>query len=50
MISFEFLLVMNFQNHTVVVDYYAMGIICYELMMGVRPYIEETKNEIKEKI
>ena len=42
--------VMNFQNHTVVVDYYAMGIICYELMMGVRPYIGETKNEIKEKI
>ena len=42
--------VMCFQNHTVVVDYYAMGIICYELMMGVRPYIGETRNEIKEKI
>ena len=42
--------VMSFQNHTVVVDYYAMGIICYELMMGVRPYIGENRNEIKEKI
>ena len=42
--------VMNCQNHTFVVDYYAMGIICYELMMGVRPYIGENKNEIKEKI
>ena len=42
--------VMCCQNHTVVVDYYAMGIICYELMMGVRPYIGEGRNEIKEKI
>ena len=42
--------VMNCQNHTIVVDYYAMGIICYELMMGVRPYVGENRNEIKEKI
>ncbi len=42
--------VMSFQNHTVVVDYYAMGIICYELMMGVRPYLGDNRNEIKEKI
>ena len=42
--------VMSFQNHTVVVDYYAMGIICYEFMMGVRPYVGESRNEIKEKI
>ena len=42
--------VMNFQNHTVTVDYFAMGVICYELMMGVRPYVGESRNEIKEKI
>ena len=42
--------VMSFQNHTVVVDYYAMGIICYEFMMGCRPYIGESRNEIKEKV
>ena len=42
--------VMCFQNHTVVVDYYAMGIICYELMMGIRPYVGESRNVIKEKI
>ena len=42
--------VMNCQNHTIVVDYYAMGVICYELMMGVRPYVGENRNEIKEKI
>jgi serine/threonine protein kinase len=42
--------VMNFQNHTVAVDYFAMGVICYELMMGVRPYVGESRNEIKEKI
>ena len=41
--------VLNGQNHTFSVDYYALGIICYELMMGVRPYMGD-KNEIKEKI
>ena len=42
--------VMSFQNHTFVVDYYAMGIICYEFMMGCRPYVGENRNEIKEKV
>ena len=42
--------VMNYQNHSFTVDYYAIGIICYELMMGVRPYTGENKNIIKEKI
>ena len=42
--------VMSFQNHSFPVDYYAMGIICYEFMMGVRPYIGQNRNEIKEKI
>jgi protein kinase A len=30
--------VMCRQNHSFVVDYYAMGVITYELMMGKRPY------------
>ena len=42
--------VMSFQSHTFVVDYYAMGVICYEFMMGVRPYVGDSRNEIKEKI
>ena len=42
--------VMSYQNHSFTVDYYAIGIICYELMMGVRPYTGENKNIIKEKI
>ena len=42
--------VMSYQNHSFTVDYYAVGIICYELMMGVRPYTGENKNIIKEKI
>ena len=42
--------VMNYQNHSFTADYYAVGIICYELMMGVRPYTGENKNIIKEKI
>ena len=42
--------VMNYQNHSFTADYYAIGIICYELMMGVRPYTGENKNIIKEKI
>ena len=42
--------VMNYQTHSFTADYYAIGIICYELMMGVRPYTGENKNIIKEKI
>ena len=42
--------VMNYQTHSFTADYYAIGIICYELMMGVRPYTGENKNVIKEKI
>ena len=37
-------------NHCKVVDYFAMGIIGFELMMGERPYKGKTRKEIKEKM
>ena len=41
---------MNYQYYSFTVDYYARGIICYELMMGGRSYTGENKNVFKEKI
>ena len=38
------------QNHTTVVDYFALGVIGYEFMKGVRPYLGKNRKEIKEKI
>ena len=38
------------QNHTMLVDYFALGIIGYELMYGVRPYLGKSRKEIKEKM
>jgi len=35
--------VMCRQNHGVAVDYYALGVICYECMMGKRPYTGKTR-------
>ena len=37
-------------NHNFSIDYYAVGIITYELMYGHRPYLGKNKNEIKELI
>ena len=42
--------VMNAQNHTIAVDYFALGVIGYELMMRKRPYLGKNRKEIKEKI
>ena len=38
------------RNHTIVVDYFACGAMCYEFMKGVKPYQGKNRNEIKEKI
>ena len=38
------------QNHTIVVDYFAIGVMGYEFMKGVRPYYGKSRKEIKEKI
>jgi len=37
------------QNHTIAVDYFALGVIAYEFMLGVRPYVGKSRKEIKEK-
>ena len=42
--------VMCAQNHTIVVDYFAIGVMGYEFMKGVRPYYGKSRKEIKDKI
>jgi serum/glucocorticoid-regulated kinase 2 len=38
------------KNHNYLVDYYAMGIIIYEFMLGYRPYLGNTRKEIREQV
>ena len=42
--------VMCAQNHTIAVDYFALGVIGYEFMNGVRPYLGKNRKKIKAKI
>jgi len=42
--------VMCAQNHTIAVDYFALGVMTFEFMNGRRPYIGKTRKEIKEMI
>ena len=42
--------VMKGLNHTGSVDYFAVGVITYELMMGKRPYLGKSRKEIKEQM
>jgi len=42
--------VMTKQNHSYEVDYYALGVIVYELMMGRRPYSGRDRKSIREQI
>jgi len=37
-------------NHGFAVDYFAVGVIAYELMMGRRPYTGRTRKEIRDSI
>mmetsp|Transcript_26428 Transcript_26428/g.26313 ORF Transcript_26428/g.26313 Transcript_26428/m.26313 type:complete len:182 (-) Transcript_26428:287-832(-) len=38
------------QNHDVAADYYALGIIAYELMIGKRPYTGKDRKEIRDNV
>lgn len=38
------------RNHSYSVDYYALGVIMYECMVGRRPYLGKTRKEIKEQV
>ena len=38
------------QDHSFPVDYYAVGIIAYELMLGRRPYNGRNRKEIRDQI
>ena len=40
--------VMFRQNHTIAVDYFAMGVIGFEFMLGYRPYQGRNRNEIRD--
>ena len=42
--------VMCRQNHGAAVDYFALGVILYELMLGRRPYVGKDRKEIRDKI
>ena len=42
--------VMFHHNHRYEVDFYALGVIMYELMMGRRPYVGKSRQEIKGKV
>jgi serine/threonine protein kinase len=38
------------QNHGIAVDYFALGVMAYELMMGRRPYVGRSRAEIKDAV
>ena len=40
--------VMNRQTHTYAVDFFALGVIAFELMLAKRPYMGANRKEIKE--
>jgi serine/threonine protein kinase len=40
--------VMNRKEHSFGVDYFALGVIAYEFMLGRRPYLGKDRKEIKE--
>jgi len=42
--------VMCRQNHGIAVDYYALGVIVYECMIGKRPYVGRDRKEIRDQI
>ena len=41
---------MYHQNHGIAVDYFALGVIAYEFMLGRRPYNGRSRKEIREQV
>lgn len=39
--------VMSRKDHSYAVDYFAMGVIAYEFMLGTRPYLGRDRKEIR---
>jgi len=39
--------VMQRKSHSYTADYFALGVITYELMLGKRPYLGANRKEIK---
>ena len=42
--------VMCRQNHSITADYFALGVITYELMIGKRPYLGRSRKDIRDAI
>lgn len=42
--------VMNRENHNYLADYFAVGVIAYECMLGRRPYLGRSRKEIRDHI
>lgn len=42
--------VMNRMNHSFGVDFFALGVIAYEIMFGKRPYVGTSRKEIRDAI
>jgi serine/threonine protein kinase len=42
--------VMCRQNHAFSVDFFALGVIVYELMLGRRPYHGRSRKEIRDEV
>lgn len=42
--------VMCRQNHSIAVDYFALGVMAYEFMLGRRPYLGRNRKEIRDAI
>jgi serine/threonine protein kinase len=42
--------VMCRQNHSFATDYFAVGVIAYECMIGKRPYLGKSRKEIRDAI
>ena len=38
------------KNHSYTADYFAVGVMCYEFMLGKRPYNGRNRKEIREAI